>query len=80
MGLKATPDGIEQAKIALKGMKLNQTTLGERLGLTRDPIGKFFRAKTVSDENFVNICETLKLDWQVIAGFRCSPRLMQSDD
>ena len=73
MGLQATPDGIQQAKVALKGMQLNQTTLATRLDLTVQPISKFFTAKRVSDKNFVKICETLKLDWQVIAGMVSPP-------
>jgi predicted NACHT family NTPase len=72
--LQATPDGIQEAKIALKGMQLNQTTLGNRLGVTRQPIGKFFTGKTVANDIFIKICETLKLDWQMIAGITSSVR------
>jgi predicted NACHT family NTPase len=68
MGLHATPEGIKQATISLKGMQLNQTKLAERLNVTRQPIGKFFKGETISDEIFVEICKTLKLDWQTIAG------------
>jgi predicted NACHT family NTPase len=68
MGLQATAAGIEQAKVALKGMQLNQDKLALRLGVTRQPIGKFFRGEIVGDENFVRICEVLGLDWKTIAG------------
>jgi predicted NACHT family NTPase len=68
MGLQATAAGIEQAKVALKGMQLNQDKLAKRLDVTRQPIGKFFRGEIVGDENFVRICEVLGLDWQTIAG------------
>jgi predicted NACHT family NTPase len=68
MGLQATAAGIEQAKVALKGMQLNQEKLATRLGVTRQPIGKFFRGEIVGDENFVRICEVLDLDWKMIAG------------
>ena len=66
--LQATPDGIQQAKIALKGMQLNQTTLSDRLGVTRQPINRFFAGKTVSNDIFIQICELFNLDWQVVAG------------
>jgi predicted NACHT family NTPase/transcriptional regulator with XRE-family HTH domain len=68
MGLQATAAGIEQAKVALKGMQLNQDKLAKRLDVTRQPIGKFFRGEIVGDENFVRICEILGLDWKTIAG------------
>jgi predicted NACHT family NTPase len=67
MGLQATPDGRKQAKVALAGLKLNQQKLADRLDVTRQPIGKFFTGKSVSDEVFVRICEVLKLDWKLIA-------------
>jgi transcriptional regulator with XRE-family HTH domain len=68
--LIATPGGIRVAKIELKGMRLNQGTLASRLGVTRQPINKFFRGKSVSNDIFIKICNTLKLDWQVIAGIK----------
>ena len=66
--LQATPDGIQQAKIALKGMLLNQTTLSVRLDVTRQQINRFFAGKTVSNDIFIQICELFNLDWQVVAG------------
>jgi hypothetical protein len=74
--LIATPDGIQQAKIALKEMQLNQTTLLARLpethSVTRQPISKFFNGKPVNNDLFVQICKTLKLDWMVVCGLRKS--------
>ncbi|MGI0493207.1 NACHT domain-containing protein [Alkalinema pantanalense CENA528] len=66
--LQATPEGIEQAKVALKGMRLNRTTLRQRLTLSRQPVDNFFKGKNVSNDIFVQICEVLNLDWQVVAG------------
>jgi predicted NACHT family NTPase len=67
MGLKATPEGIEQAKIALVDLQLTRKMLEARLKVTRQPIGKFFTGKSVRDEVFRDICEVLKLDWKLIA-------------
>ncbi|MBD2328918.1 NACHT domain-containing NTPase [Alkalinema sp. FACHB-956] len=76
--LQATPEGIQLAKVALKGMRLNQITLAQRLEVTRQPIGKFFRGETVSNDIFVRICEVLNLDWQVIAGISVAPEVTAS--
>jgi predicted NACHT family NTPase len=77
--LTAKTEGIRQAKIALTDMQLNQGTLAARLGVTRQPIGKFFRGEPVSNELFVQICETLKLNWQVIAGITESEAVLDID-
>jgi predicted NACHT family NTPase len=77
--LTATTEGIQQAKIALTDMRLTQTTLATRLGVTRQPIGKFFTGKPVNSDLFVQVCETLKLDWQVIAGVAVSSPDPQPD-
>jgi predicted NACHT family NTPase len=67
--LTATEPGIKQAKLALKRVQLNQTTLAAaRLGVARKTVSNFFTGKPVSDEIFFRICEVLKLDWQEIAG------------
>ena len=66
--MQATSDGIEEAEKRLMEMELNQTTLSDRLGVTRQPINKFFTGKTVSNEIFIKICKLLSLNWEVIAG------------
>ena len=66
--LQATSSGIEKANIALKGLRLNQTQLAKRLDVTRQPVSKFFNGKSVNNDLFVQICETLKLDWQEVCG------------
>ena len=68
MSLQASQAGINSAKIALAGMQLNQTELAVRLEVDRQQISKFFNGKSIGDVSFVKICETLKLDWQAIAG------------
>ncbi|MEP0871792.1 NACHT domain-containing NTPase [Trichocoleus desertorum AS-A10] len=64
--LQASPAGIQAAKAALISLGLNQQKLATRLGVTRQPISKFFNEKSVDRNIFVQICETLKLDWQEI--------------
>ncbi|MFP4122257.1 MAG: NACHT C-terminal helical domain 2-containing protein [Coleofasciculus sp.] len=65
--LRASPEGRKTAKTALIGCRLTQQQLADALGVTRQPIGKFFKGKPVDRELFVRICEKLKLDWQAIA-------------
>jgi len=65
--LRASPEGIKAAKRALIGFRLTQQQLANALGVTRQPISKFFNGKPVTCELFVRICEQLKLDWQAIA-------------
>jgi transcriptional regulator with XRE-family HTH domain len=59
--LIATPEGIQQAKIKLIGMRLTQTSLAKRLGIDRQTVNKFFRNKTVSNDYFVQICDVKNL-------------------
>jgi predicted NACHT family NTPase len=66
--LRASPEGIKAAKRALIGFRLTQQQLANALGVTRQPISKFFNGKPVTCELFVRICERLQLDdWQAIA-------------
>jgi predicted NACHT family NTPase len=66
MGLQATSQGIEQAKIALADLQLTQDGLAYRLGITRQPVNRFFNSKDVGNGSFVRICEFLNLDWKTI--------------
>src|SRR6476469_8959374 len=66
--LQASPAGIQAAKTALISYGLNQQKLATRLGVTRQPISKFFNQKPVDRNLFVQICETLKLDWREVTG------------
>ena len=45
--LKASPEGIEKAKNALKYCGLTQKALGEELEISRSTISKFFNNKNV---------------------------------
>jgi predicted NACHT family NTPase len=66
--LRASPEGIKAAKTAVIGFRLTQQQLADALGVTRQPVNKFFNGKPVACELFVRICERLQLDdWQVIA-------------
>jgi DNA-binding XRE family transcriptional regulator len=68
LSLQATPAGIEAAKTALIGSRMNQGDLANLLEVSRQPIGNFFAGKPVSNAIFVHVCEFLQLDWQTIAG------------
>ncbi|MEH1856638.1 MAG: NACHT domain-containing NTPase [Nostoc sp.] len=64
--LCSSPEGIEKAKRALIGYSLTQKALAEDLGITRQPIGKFFTGKPVDRNLFVQICDRLDLEWEEI--------------
>ncbi|HBL13660.1 MAG TPA: hypothetical protein DD379_20130, partial [Cyanobacteria bacterium UBA11162] len=66
--LQALPEGIEKAKKALKRQNLTQTALAHEKALASwSTINKFFNGKPVDRAIFMEICETLNLDWQEIA-------------
>src|SRR4028118_2229763 len=65
--LRASPEGIKAAKTKLIDFRLNQQKLADALGVSRQPVNRFFNSKPVTCELFVRISEKLKLDWQAIA-------------
>jgi predicted NACHT family NTPase len=67
-GLRASPEGIRAAKIALTDKTLSQHKLAVSLGITRQPVSKFFAGEPVSRSCFVQICQQLGLSWQKVAG------------
>ncbi|WP_375493464.1 hypothetical protein [uncultured Nostoc sp.] len=64
--LSCSPEGIQKAKRALIRCSLTQKALAEKLEVTRQPIGKFFRGKPVDRNIFVKICGELSLDWEEV--------------
>ncbi|HLP87069.1 MAG TPA: NACHT domain-containing NTPase [Nostocaceae cyanobacterium] len=65
--LQASPEGIEQAKKRLAYHCLTQKALAEELGISRQPVTKFFGGKPVDRSIFYKICEKLNLEWEDIA-------------
>ncbi|MEP0820817.1 NACHT domain-containing NTPase [Trichocoleus sp. FACHB-46] len=65
-GLWASPDGIKQARLALTDKAWSQSQLANLLGISRQPIAKFFAGKPVDRLYFVQICQKLDLRWQTI--------------
>jgi predicted NACHT family NTPase len=66
-GLRASPEGIKAAKTALTDKTLSQYKLAVALGITRQPVSKFFAGEPVSRSCFVQICQHLGLSWQKVA-------------
>lgn len=66
--LKACKAGISKAKIALTGKNWTQARLAQQAKITRQPVVNFFAGKGVAQENFLEICKLLDLDWQEIVG------------
>ncbi|MBW4642628.1 MAG: NACHT domain-containing protein [Goleter apudmare HA4340-LM2] len=64
--LQASTEGINKAKAALIRNSLTQQGLAGELGISRQPVTKFFQGKPVDRYIFVTICEKLNLDWEEI--------------
>ncbi len=67
-GLKASTEGITAAKIALTDKTWSQHKLATAIGITRQPVSRFFAGEIVSRTTFVQICQKLGLSWQMVAG------------
>lgn len=65
-GIKASKEGIPKAKQALKRNGLNISVLARELGVSRQPVSKFFNGKPIERLNFEEICKKLGLEWQEI--------------
>lgn len=65
--LQTSLEGRKLAKKALIALSLTQQQLAVALGVTRQPISKFFNGKPVDRNLFLRICEKLDQDWQEIA-------------
>jgi predicted NACHT family NTPase len=64
--LQASTEGINKAKAALIRHSLTQQGLAGELGISRQPVTKFFQGKPVDRYIFVTICDKLNLDWEEI--------------
>lgn len=67
--LIATDAGIRKAKQAFQRTGWTQSEFAMEVGLsTRQPIWKFFNSRPVERAVFVDICFSLNLEWEEIAG------------
>ena len=60
----------EKAEKAFITLGLTQETFAQRLELSRSTVSRFFNCKPIYIENFVTICDALKLDWEEITGLK----------
>lgn len=65
--LQVTPEGKKTARASLTSLGMTQKDLSNRRGISLSTISKFFNCKPVDRILFVQICETLNLDWQAIS-------------
>ena len=71
--LQVDKQHIEKVSKAFVSLGLTQKDFAEtRLQLSRSTISNFLRGKPVNRENFIRICESLKLDWEEITGLKSS--------
>ncbi|MBW4565459.1 MAG: NACHT domain-containing protein [Mojavia pulchra JT2-VF2] len=64
--LQASAEGVSKAEAALIRNSLTQQGLAGELGISRQPVTKFFQGKPVDRYIFVTICEKLNLNWEEI--------------
>ncbi|MBW4443815.1 MAG: NACHT domain-containing NTPase [Plectolyngbya sp. WJT66-NPBG17] len=76
--LQATPEGKKAARDALTGLGITQQQLSTRTKLSLSTISKFFNCKPVDRILFVQVCETLKLDWRSISGLYDSEEIAET--
>lgn len=77
--LQATAKGIELAKKALERKKLTQTALAyERAIAAWSTVNRFFTGKGIYRSIFMDICDTLDLDWKQIVGLDTEPENIPS--
>jgi predicted NACHT family NTPase len=67
--LQASVEGIKAAEKALISKFSTQQRLADALGVTRQPVNRFFNRKPVDKSLFVQICEKLGLEWEEVADF-----------
>ncbi|MEP0858325.1 NACHT domain-containing NTPase [Trichocoleus sp. DQ-U1] len=65
--LRASSEGIQKAKKVVKYQGWTQTQIGDQVGTTRQPVGKFLAGKPIERPTFIDICRLLDLDWEEIA-------------
>lgn len=65
--LRASEDGIEQIRKAMKGI-YTQKALAEVLGISRSTITVLLRGEAIDRANFEELCRFLELDWRDIRG------------
>jgi predicted NACHT family NTPase len=65
--LKASSVGIEQARLALTSLAISQEKFAEHADVSRSTAMNFFSGKPVDRQLFVQICNSLSLNWQEIA-------------
>lgn len=76
--LQASIQGISKAKAALIRHSLTQQGLAVELGISRQPVSKFFQGKPVDRYIFVTICQKLALNWEEIVTFSSFPQAEES--
>ena len=66
--LRASKDGIERIKSAMKQGGFTQEALAKALGISRSVITVLFRGEAIDKTNFERLCDHLVLDWKDIRG------------
>lgn len=78
-GLQLSEEGIKLANDAFKLTGLSQQKLADRIAdkyeciFTRQVVGRFLKGESVSNQNFVWLCQELGLDEDEVASLLCEP-------
>jgi len=76
--LAVSQQGRKIAQRKLKELCLTQTTLAEKLMISRQPVNKFFNGKPIDRRYFMEICEYLGLDLESVV-FKTSENTFDID-
>lgn len=82
--LQATKDGIDKAIRSItdkgwsRGDLANKVVIGDKTGISSQPIHHFFAGRSVDRLYFGGICRVLGLDWEEICGLE--PKPIESED
>jgi predicted NACHT family NTPase len=66
--MSATPEGIQIARQVLIQRGWTQNYLREVVQCSRQPITNFFKGEPIAQSIFIQLCDRLSLDWQLVAG------------
>ncbi len=66
--ITATPEGIQLARQVLIQRGWTQNYLREVVQCSRQPITNFFKGEPIAQSIFIQLCDRLNLDWQLVAG------------
>lgn len=79
-GIRVASEHIPTVKQALYRRFYNQMNLADTVGLCRDTVHKFLNGKPIDRWNFIELCETLGLNWRTVANINVELNIEVSEE